>query len=366
MGGKHPLADCENCPLKDRPFAPTDGPEDSKVIIVSRSPSYHDGIAGKPFSGPSGKVLNFLLQQNGVRRNDVRVTNVVLCNPKEGKVPPAAIKACAGRLQRELDHVDLVIAAGSEAVNSIIGKSSVDRARGYRHTIRHSAEHVFTGIATNNPAVVLRDDSTFPNLVKDFKRAFNPLPPPKLPAVIVLEEPNEVRDYLRDFDGHAGLVASDIETRGGLSKRATLVCVQFSTEGGSATVIGERGDVFNDRAVVNQLRSIYESAQRNFCWHNGSFDTKVLRGSYDITARIDHDTILMSYILDERPGTHSLEYLLMEEFGWPNYEPESVKKFKRTGVVDDYNDLYEYAGRDVAGTYQLYEHFRSQLDETVY
>lgn len=362
---KHPLANCEVCPLRDRPCAPTEGPTDSEVLIVSRSPSYTDGMNGRPFTGPSGKVLNFLLKQNGVERSNVRVTNVVLCSPKEGKVPLAAIKACSDRLHSELESASLVIAAGSEAVKEIIGRSSVERARGYRHDIVLDSLHRFTAVAANNPALVLRDDSIFPNLVRDFKRSFHPLPEPRFPDVTVLEDVDEILDYLRNLGARREetLVACDIETRGGLSKRAELVCVQFALDGGSAVTLGERAGAFEDRRVIDALGVCLRSRQLQFIWHNGSFDTKVLRGRYDIPARIDHDTILMSYALDERPGTHSLDYLLMEEFGWPNYEPESVKKFKKTGVVENYDELYQYAGYDVAGTYQLYELFKPKLEE---
>lgn len=361
MGSRHPLADCENCPLRDRPFAPTDGPEDSKTLIVSRSPSYNDGMGGRPFSGPSGKVLNHLLKLNGVNRSDIKITNVVLCSPKEGKVPLAAIKACSPRLQQELNSASLVIAAGSEAVNEVIGRSSVDRARGYRHQLITNAGHKFVGVASNNPALVLRDDSIYPNLVKDFKRAFNPMAEPQFPTVEVLENPDEIRTYLRTLRSRNTYIAADIESRGGLTKRATLVSIQFSTDGRCATVLGEREGAFTNREVVAELKHLLQHDGSNFIWHNGSFDTKVLRGSYGINARIDQDTLLMSYALDERPGTHALDYLLMEEFGWPNYEPESVKRFKKSGVVEDYDEFHKYAGYDVAGTYQLYEHFLPQL-----
>jgi DNA polymerase I-like protein with 3'-5' exonuclease and polymerase domains len=58
-------------------------------------------------------------------------------------------------------------------------------------------------------------------------------------------------------------------------------------------------------------KSFYERTDVSFIWHNGKSDTKILIAN-GINGRIDHDTHLMSYALDERPGYHSLEYLLVK------------------------------------------------------
>lgn len=356
---KHPDALCEECPLYSKPCAKTTAPRNPTTAFVSRSPGHHEAMAGKPFSGPSGDVLTYLLKENGVERDEILLTNVVLCAPDAGKVPPEAIKACAPRLHSELRGIPLVIAAGSEAVNLIIGRGAIERYRGYR--IEQPGRTV---VATNNPALVLRDDSTFPNLKRDFRRAFNPLPPPTLPTVEVIEDGQAARDFIRRQIEVPSTIASDIESRGGLTHRARIVSLQFASEGTSATVIGERTGLFEDADFVrNYLRPLFESRHHTFVWHNGVFDVKILRYGYGIEARIDEDTLLMNYACDERGGVHALEYCLMEEFGWPNYEPESVKQFKRDGIVRDYSELHTYAGWDVAGTYQLWDRLRPRMDE---
>lgn len=347
---KHPLAECEVCPLYSQPCAPSVIPKNPVAAFVSRSPGYYEAKTGVPFSGPSGDVLNYLLKEQGVKREEMLLTNVVLCSPPEGKVPGEAIKACAPRLGAELSNMDLVIAAGSEAVNLLVGRGAIDRLRGYRITRGEK-----TLVATNNPALCLRDDSTFPNLQKDFRRAFNPIPEPVLPKVEVIEDVDKARKYLRSLTGYR-YIACDLETRGGLSHRASIVSIQFSTDGTSATVLGEQGGIFSDRNFIDRdLRTVLEHRHSKFIWWNGKFDVKILRHSYGIDARVDEDGMLLSYATDERGGVHALEYCLMDEFAWPNYEPKSVKEFKQTGIVENYDELYEYAGRDAAGTYQLYE-----------
>ena len=395
---KHPLAECEKCPLYNRAAAPSQIPTGGKAraAIVSRSPGFHDGMAGKPFAGPSGKVLDHLLHRNGVKREECLVTNVVLCQPKDGaKVPKEAVEACSKRLRHEIDEsgTRLIVAAGAEAVASVLGKGTIDGYRGRR--IDRDGRTV---VATNNPALVLRDDSTFPNLVKDFKRAFNPMPTPTMPKVVLIEGVEDAKKAIKTLRDRGTTFSGDIESRGGLTHRATLVSLQFAFEGTTAVVFGERQGLFGDRTFVqDHLRPFLEDKHNTFIWHNGIFDTKVLRSTYNINARVDEDTLLLSWALDERGGKegeggyHTLEYLLMEEFGWPDYVPASVKSFKKTGELvpkteqdklkkvhgenfkesdeykriedQNYLALYKYAGYDAAGTFQLFDELAGRAKE---
>lgn len=359
---KHPLAECEVCPLFKRPMAPTVGPKDSEVIFVSRSPGFHEAMSGKPFSGPSGKVMDYMLKEQGVVRENIRLTNVVLCAPTDNKVPKEAIKACKPRLESDISNARLILAAGSEAIASVFGKArSIQSVRGYRHELSDGR----IVVATNNPALVIRDDSVFPNLRSDFRRAFNPPDPPVLPLVEVIEGGKEARRYIASLiERHTGVLSCDIETRGGLRKSATLISLQFASTGNRATVLGEREGLWLDTGFIEDyLRPLFRSRNIEFLYHNGSFDTKVLRHTYGLDARIDQDSILLSSALDSRPGTHSLEYLLMNELDWPKYDDDEINKIKKTGIVTNYDKFHTYAGLDVAGTYQLFFYLKDKAIE---
>ena len=167
-----------------------------------------------------------------------------------GKVPPAAIKACSGRLEDEIQGCKTVIAAGTEAVREILRRTGIDNLRGYEHN--RNGQRI---IVTNNPALVLRDDSTFPNLRKDFNLAFNPRPPKVLPEVEIIHGAKEGRECLHDLLGsrRGAYVAADIENRGGLTHRGTLVSFNLA-------VSGEKGYVFDeetcrDSSFTESLRS---------------------------------------------------------------------------------------------------------------
>src|SRR5215471_4735494 len=252
---KHPLAVCEKCPFKNRSVAYTTGPEDAKVAVVSRSPGHYEALSGKSFTGPSGKVLDHLLATHGVSRDEVLATNVVLCQSDGQESGFALAQACCEtRLDSELSVADTVIACGSEAVYGVLGASNIAQNRGYVHfrQIADGPEGAHTRlqrvIVTNNPAVVLRDDANYPELVRDFRLALDPLPEPKMPTVRVIDNAREAKDAVEDMIAvmsEHGMVACDIETRGvdgkdGLAHTAEVVCAGFSVRTERAVVFGEQ------------------------------------------------------------------------------------------------------------------------------
>lgn len=365
---KHPLAKCECCPLYTQRYALTCGPspDEAKVAFVSRSPGNYDVAAGKPFANPrgAGAVLDHLLARYRVRRTDVLTTNIVLCRTDDP--PKEAIEACKPRLEAEIANCELIILGGTEATSALTRYRAVFTARPFIHrrtSISGTPQRV---IVTNNPALVVRNSDAYPDMVEDFRRAFDPPPPPVFPEVEIINDASSGRNILERYaqDGVLpGIVASDLEW----FPDGRPTCAGFSARGEKAVVFGL--GVINDGRCWDLLRRIYERSETRFVWHNGKADTKVLV-SNGIDGRIDEDTFLQSYALDERPGYHSLEYLLSTKFGWPDYEPASVKHFKKTGEFLgktaqerelSERELYKYNGWDTAGTLQLFNLLDSRL-----
>lgn len=371
MKSKAPYALCDKCPFKDRAVAHSTGPQGAKVVVVSRSPGYHESMQGKSFSGPSGRVLNHLLELQGVDRKEVRATNVVLCQ-SDGDEDGfgLATACCAPRLEAETLTADTIIACGREAAQAFVGSPNIYQNRGYVHK-REAGANNQRIIVTNNPAVVLRDDGAFPELVRDFRLAINPLPEPKLPKVSWTEDIDEATEWVEQILASiksGGTIASDIETFAPDYRR--LAAVGFAVRPEKAVVFGQR--VVGDTNFYPQLQRLYSQDCR-YLWHNGKYDVKVLRG-LGINARVDEDSMLLSWCLDERPGDpesgaggHSLEWLLKDTLGWPLYEPSSVREFKKTGVLASSVELYKYNGMDTAGTIGLYEVLRREaIADNVY
>ena len=338
---KHPLADCDGCPLQSRDAALTTGPEDAGVVLVSRSPGRYDAMARKPFAGMSGLVVDSLLDQNGYKREQIKCTNIVLCESDDP--PKEAIRRCKPRLEADMDSAHTIIAAGAEPAREI-AKKTITSGRGIVHERINSRMQLQRVIVTNNPAAVIRDSDNFPNLVDDFRLALNPPPPVTLPTVTVCDNRRSVQSALKQLY-QATYIASDLE-----GHRPHIECAGFS-------VRESESYVFTRKALElcwDEVKSLFEAESLQWLWHNGIYDVKLLKDN-GIHAHIDDDTFAQSYLLDERPGTHSLGYLLRLHLGWPNYEPESVEKYKETGVLpEDIYELYDYNGKDTGGTLQLH------------
>src|SRR5215831_15230212 len=370
---KAPYAECDGCPLYNRSFAATTGPPQARTAVVSRSPGYYEGLNGKSFAGPSGRVLDHLLQLHGTSRDDVLATNAVLCQSDGTEQGFAkAIMHCQPRLEHEIKDCDTVIACGREAAWTVQGESNISANRGYVHERVNGSGKRQRVIITNNPAVVLRDDHTFPELVRDFRLAIDPLPEPKMPKVKWvddLEEANELAEKVLNEISNLGkgvIIGSDIEVSRDSAKDPShtgrISCAGFSIRPERSVVFGVV-PCGNVEWRLQYLRELYgfQASEASYLWHNGKYDVKVLR-SHGIPARVDEDSMLLSWCLDERPGDpesgaggHSLEWLLKDELGWPRYEPPSVRQFKKDGNLVNPRELYEYNGLDTAGSLALFE-----------
>ena len=112
-----------------------------------------------------------------------------------------------------------------------------------------------------------------------------------------------------------------------------------------------------DPAYRKGLIKLFKVKTR-WIWHNGKFDIAFLRRDGIETARVDEDTMLLSYALDEMGGIHDLEQIAGELLDAPDYK-HMVKQWVPT-KKDSYRNipkpiLYEYQSYDVSNTLQAWE-----------
>jgi DNA polymerase len=118
-----------------------EGPKHATMLLVGEQPGDYEDVAGKPFVGPAGKIMDRALEEAGIDRKDVYVTNAV----KHFKWEPRGkrrihqkpnsreIAACKPWLEAELRLVKpkLVVCLGATAGQAIFGPSfRVTRERG--------------------------------------------------------------------------------------------------------------------------------------------------------------------------------------------------------------------------------------------
>src|SRR5579864_8840019 len=136
-------AHCRACPLWKNATQTVfgEGPAHAQALLVGEQPGDKEDLAGHPFVGPAGQMLDRALVETGIDRKLVYVTNAV----KHFKFVPRGkfrlhqkpttpeIKACRPWYERELAAIkpDLVVAMGATAAQSVFGKiTPINKNRG--------------------------------------------------------------------------------------------------------------------------------------------------------------------------------------------------------------------------------------------
>lgn len=156
---------CRRCPLW-RDATQTvfgEGPDNAKVVFVGEQPGDQEDLAGKPFVGPAGKVFDAILDDAGVDRQKVYVTNAVKhfkFEPRgkrriHSKPNAGEVQACRWWIGREFELIKphLAVALGATAALSLLGKATpVMKMRG-QVIEREDGLRVFITI---HPSFILR------------------------------------------------------------------------------------------------------------------------------------------------------------------------------------------------------------------
>ncbi len=163
-------AACRACPLwKDATQTVFgEGPDHAPLMLVGEQPGDKEDLAGHPFVGPAGQMLDRALQEAGIDRSKVYVTNAVkhFKFVPRGKIrlhqKPATpeIKACRQWYERELATVRpaLVVALGATAAQSVFGKiTPVTKNRGHVVDLPEGPNMIATkAMVTVHPSYLLR------------------------------------------------------------------------------------------------------------------------------------------------------------------------------------------------------------------
>ncbi|HTI43120.1 MAG TPA: UdgX family uracil-DNA binding protein [Vicinamibacterales bacterium] len=139
------------------------GPGKARVVFVGEQPGDQEDRQGAPFVGPAGAMLDKALEDAGIPRDDVYVTNAVKHFKWEPrgkrrihKKPRASeVKACRPWLEAELRAVkpEIVVCLGATAAQSMLGAQFKLMQNRGKLVVSPLAEHV---VATIHPSAVLR------------------------------------------------------------------------------------------------------------------------------------------------------------------------------------------------------------------
>lgn len=118
---------CPKCRLaQTRTHAvPGEGTVTARIMFVGEGPGEQEDLSGRPFVGRSGQLLTRELENIGIARADVFITNIVKCRPPQNRVPmPDEIEACQDWLMAQIALIEpkFIVPVGGPSLQTLVSK----------------------------------------------------------------------------------------------------------------------------------------------------------------------------------------------------------------------------------------------------
>lgn len=378
---------CGHCPFSPLKVG-SRGPIDSPFVIVGESPGAAELAKGYPFVGPSGEMLEAVLRESGLYESGIEpyITNALQCFPKEKTIPvmAPAVHGCQQRLLQELTAYPrkVILVLGAAAAWSVTNDFSIKITQERGKLLESPLAEV--GVVTAvHPAFLMRQGSGFNLWKKDINYAVNLFlgketpgywNPPTYEEVLTREQ----YEALVEKYQHAKVIAGDIET-GGRAADGTSYGLDFQR--GYILSHGVTSDLDNGQHVYiipgNVLWEHEDLTHRlmgvpgaKYVWQNGKFDIKFFRYEGIHEARVDEDTLLLSYTLNENKG-HDLDTIAWDWIRAPNHKKvvddwfaeRRISRKKRDYAMLPQDLLRKYQAYDISKTFQAFTVLREEVNK---
>jgi DNA polymerase len=146
-----------------------EGPCPAEIMLVGEAPGREEDLAGRPFVGRAGRLLDKALAEADLQRSEVFITSVIKCRPPENRKPKRyEIETCRPFLEAQMKVLNprIVCLMGNVATQAVLGKQGVTSLRGQIWQDRF--------LVTYHPAAVLRNRNLMKDFVSDLKKAKRP------------------------------------------------------------------------------------------------------------------------------------------------------------------------------------------------
>ena len=164
------ICSCQNCPLGNtrKKFVFGIGNPNADIVFVGEAPGKNEDIAGKPFVGRGGKLLDKILLDIDLEREDVYICNVLKCRPPNNRDPlPYEVHECEPYLIHQLKIIKprLIVALGRISACTIL--NTKESLKNLRNRIFNYAG--IDLLVTYHPAALLRNPNFKKPVQEDFQ-----------------------------------------------------------------------------------------------------------------------------------------------------------------------------------------------------
>jgi uracil-DNA glycosylase family 4 len=161
---------CEKCKLCETrtKAVPGKGRFDADVIFVGEAPGRNEDIHGEPFVGAAGKRLDMILEDTGINREDVYITNIVKCRPPKNRVPSKQEEeACNDFINQEIEIINpkIICVMGNTAYGTLLDGKEITKNHG--KIVEKDGRKFFV---TFHPAATIYNQKLIDELKNDFRK----------------------------------------------------------------------------------------------------------------------------------------------------------------------------------------------------
>jgi uracil-DNA glycosylase len=198
---------CQRCPLHATRTNVVfgSGNADADLMFVGEAPGFHEDQQGKPFVGAAGKLLDKLLAEIDMQREDVFIANVLKSRPPGNRDPEfEEIEACKPYLTRQIELIQPLVIC---TLGNFSTKLLTRRQDGITRVHGKPQQHTVAGLELTiypiyHPAAGLRSQAMLTGLREDFSR---------LPELLAAARPEpELEEPPRDGGSAEALTAAQL------------------------------------------------------------------------------------------------------------------------------------------------------------
>lgn len=165
------IRQCTKCPelVQNRiNTVPGEGNTNAKLVFIGEAPGATENQTGRPFVGKAGQLLDVLLENCGIKRDEVFILNTICCKPEHNRIPYHDEMAnCRPFLDLRLKVIDprIIVCLGATAAKSLLGETnSVNNLRNEWYNYGNARVRV-----TFHPSYLLRNPADKKKAWDDFQ-----------------------------------------------------------------------------------------------------------------------------------------------------------------------------------------------------
>src|SRR5262245_17219166 len=357
---------CQLCPLHQTAEYVCllgQGPEPCEAMLIGEAPGEREDDSGKPFVGKAGQLLDEMLENVGLSRKKLFITNAVSCRPPDNRTPKAReIDACRKWVKYQIAMVKpkYIALLGNVALQSVLGVKGIKKMRG-----RPIEADGIIYFPMYHPSYILRGDrKDQPLAEQDFKAFkeiidFGGIPEERELNFTIVDTWEKVDQMI---DALTGAVSADLETTClyPWAPEAKVVMLGFGTASGEFDVpIYHKDSPWSDKDIEIIVQRATEKLESCFTiFHVGKFDALWMLVHYGVEWHNDFDTLLAHHAIDEN-SAHDLEYLAELYFGAPRWDIPLHEKQGNAPIPK----IAKYHAHDLFNTRRLYYKLKKELEK---